>query len=91
MMELNYVSQEELVEMHEASVAMLENTGIKCCSAKFLKVAEDIGLKVVYEDDGKTRGRIYYTKEQIEKAIETAPKKFSIYGIMFLSDHNIRI
>jgi len=81
MMELNYVSQEELVEMHEASVAMLENTGIKCCSAKFLKVAEDVGLKVVYEDDGKTRGRIYYTKEQIEKAIETAPKKFSIYGL----------
>lgn len=81
MMTLNYVSEEEIVKMHEASVSMLKNTGIKCCSAKFLHVAEDVGLKVTYEDKEKSRGRIYFTREQIDKAIESAPQKFSIYGL----------
>lgn len=81
MMELNYVSEDELVKMHKASVEMLENTGIKSCSAKFLAKAEEIGLKVVYENDEKTLGRIFFTNEQIEKGLEAAPKKFSIYGL----------
>lgn len=80
-MELNYVSQEDVVKMHEASVAMLEKTGIKCTSARFLQVSEDIGLNVTYEDEAKTKGRIRFTKASIEKALETAPKKFSIYGL----------
>ncbi|MEG0873859.1 MAG: trimethylamine methyltransferase family protein [Clostridiales bacterium] len=80
-MELNYVSEKEIVKMHEASVEMLEKTGIKCTSAKFLKVSEDVGLSVTYENDEKTHGRIRFTKAQVDKALETAPKKFSIYGL----------
>lgn len=80
-MQLNYVSETELEQMHQASVAMLEKTGIKCKSQRFLQIAEDVGLKVVYEDDEKTKGRIYFTEKSIDKAIKSAPQKFSIYGL----------
>ncbi|AET66811.1 trimethylamine:corrinoid methyltransferase [Desulfosporosinus orientis DSM 765] len=72
-MRLDYFSEEELIQVHEASLEMLKNTGIHTISERFKKVLLENGCRE--END-----RILFTQDIIEKALKTVPKQFKIYG-----------
>lgn len=79
-MRLHYCSEAEVMKMHEASLAILEKTGIKSTSEKFIAFCKEAGLDVTDDISGKG-SRIRFSKDIVEKALKTAPKKFSIYGL----------
>ncbi len=77
---LNYVTPEDIKKMQEATIQLLEKTGVRAKSQRFLDKAAEVGLRVE-KKDGDDFGTIYFTKAQIDKALSTAPQKFSIYGL----------
>lgn len=72
-MRFDFFSDEELIQVHEASIEMLKRTGIHTISDRLKKVLLENGCRE--EDD-----RILFTQEVIEKALKTVPKHFNIYG-----------
>ncbi|EHQ90593.1 trimethylamine--corrinoid methyltransferase [Desulfosporosinus youngiae] len=72
-MRSDYFSEEELIQVHEASLELLKRTGIHTISERFKKVLLDNGCQE--END-----RILFTQDVIEKALKTVPKQFKIYG-----------
>ena len=80
MPKLEYVTSQEIERMHEATVELLTKTGIRATSQRFIDATAGLGLKVVKNDSDKF-ATIYFTEEQIERALATAPAKFTIYGL----------
>lgn len=72
-MKFEYFSEQQLKEVHEASVQLLIRTGIGTTSDGFKALLSDNGCRV--END-----RVFFTREIIETALGQAPSKFSIYG-----------
>lgn len=68
-----YLSKNELGQMHEATLQLLENTGIYATSERFLGKCAELGLKV----DGH---RVYFPRALVEKGLSTAPSHFSTWG-----------
>ncbi len=72
-MSFDYLSREDLSKIHEATLDILENTGIRSKSQRFLDKASTLGLTV----KEKT---IYFPRDKVNEAIRSAPSHFSTFG-----------
>jgi trimethylamine--corrinoid protein Co-methyltransferase len=63
----------KLMAIHESSMKILENTGIKLQNPEVLKIIREKGVKVL----GQTA---FFNREQIMKWVSKAPKDFTIYA-----------
>lgn len=61
----------QMTQIHQASMALLQTTGIVINEAEALSIFKQHGYKV----EGKT---VFPTEEQIRKALSTVPSKFTI-------------
>ncbi|MDR2487427.1 MAG: trimethylamine methyltransferase family protein, partial [Clostridiales Family XIII bacterium] len=68
-----YFDPEELDQIHEATLQILENTGIYSTSERFLSTASSLGLTV-------KDGRILFPRDLVEKGLKSAPSHFSTWG-----------
>jgi len=68
-----YLEQDELERIHEATLTLLEQTGIYATSQRFLGQCAQLGLKVEGE-------RVYFPRDLVAKALAAAPSKFSTWG-----------
>lgn len=67
------MQEKKLQSIHEASMRILEKTGIKFHHPRALKVLEENGIRI-------KQGIAYFTEEQIQYWIKKAPKQFVLYG-----------
>ena len=72
-MRLKYLTQADVEKIHEATLQLLEKTGIRSQSERYLSKAKEVGLTV--EDNV-----IYFPRKMVEKGLSTAPSHFTIYG-----------
>ncbi len=68
-----FLSQEEKEIIHQKSIEILENTGIKFPSEKALAILEKAGAKVDYDTE-----IAYISESMVKRAFETAPKEILI-------------
>jgi len=67
---LNILQQDDLSRIHEASVKVLQQTGMVFHKREVLELFEKHGARI----SGKT---VYFTKDLIENALKTCPSKFT--------------
>ena len=79
-MRLHYCSEAEVKKMHEATLDILEMTGITSFSPTFVDFCRESGLKVEGDPGGKG-SRIRFPRDIVEKALKDAPRSFTIYGL----------
>ena len=74
--QINFLSQEEQEQIHEAALWLLSNVGMQMPSAEAIDIMQKAGAKI----EGKDIVKI--TKELVTRAVETAPKRdgFVLYG-----------
>ncbi|GAB6154813.1 glycine betaine--corrinoid protein methyltransferase [Desulfosporosinus burensis] len=72
-MKFELLADEEVSQIHEASLKVLETIGIHTTSDRFKKLLLDNGCK-------EETGRILFPREVIEKALKTVPQEFKLYG-----------
>jgi trimethylamine--corrinoid protein Co-methyltransferase len=79
---LSFMDSEIIEEVHEASLCILKETGIMIDSEKVFKTLKDHGIvpQVVDQKRGKTFWNVKFSRDIIEKALETAPKSFILGG-----------
>ncbi|AFV12931.1 trimethylamine methyltransferase [Thermacetogenium phaeum DSM 12270] len=70
-MKFEILPEEELMKVHEASVEILKNTGIRTTSPKFRSLLLDNGCK-------EKKDRITFTDDVIEKALKSVPGPWEI-------------
>lgn len=68
-----YLSKQNVEDIHESTLRVLEEVGIKSQSTRFLSACQNLGLRV-------QEGVVYFPRELVEKAIQSAPSQFTIYG-----------
>ena len=66
---IEFLSTEEIEAIHNASLRVLEGTGIKVMSKRALDILNSAGAKVDYE-----KNHAFIPKELIEEALKRAPK-----------------
>jgi trimethylamine:corrinoid methyltransferase-like protein len=71
---ISFLSQDELKAIHNASLQVLEKTGIKVMSKKVLDILGEAGAKVDYEKKSAT-----IPANVVEEAVKRAPKTMK-YG-----------
>ena len=71
---ISFLSQDELKAIHNASLQVLEKTGIKVMSKKVLDILGEAGAKVDYEKKSAT-----IPANVVEEAVKRAPKTIT-YG-----------
>lgn len=64
-------STDQMTRIHDASMALLASTGVAFNEPEALEIFSANGFRV----DGKT---VYFTEAQIQKALETAPSRFTV-------------
>jgi trimethylamine---corrinoid protein Co-methyltransferase len=69
------LSNEELSQIHEASMEILEKTGLRMDHPVALEKLASAGARV-----DKARGRVYLSKDLVDQALKTAPKNFTCAG-----------
>ena len=67
------LSQEEIKQVHEGTLKVLAETGVRVLEQEALLLLREIGARV--EGD-----RVFISRELVEAAIETAPKSVPIYS-----------
>jgi trimethylamine--corrinoid protein Co-methyltransferase len=72
-MKFDYLSEEELTRVHEASVEILKTIGISTSSKRFKQLLLDNGCM-------ESGSRILFSQDAIEKGLKTAPSSFNLYG-----------
>ena len=74
--QINFLSQEEQEQIHEAALWLLSNVGMQMPSPEAIDIMQKAGAKI----EGKDIVKI--TKELVDRAVETAPKRdgFVLYG-----------
>ncbi len=72
-----YLDKEDLDKIHESTLTLLEKTGVRCKSERFLNKAKEIGLIVETIDDEQV---IFFPRKKVIQALSTAPSKFTTYG-----------
>lgn len=72
-MKFNYLSEDEVIQVHEASLEMLGTIGIHTTSDRFKKLL--LANRCQENED-----RIMIPREVVEQALKTVPKEFKIYG-----------
>lgn len=65
------LSPEAVKKVHEASLEVLERTGVKMTSKTWLKNLADAGCRVDFEDE-----RVWFAPEFVEEKIKLAPSEF---------------
>lgn len=70
---LEFISKEDYIRIHEASLKILAETGVAFHDDEALELFKKHGAKV----NDKV---VYITREMVEKALETAPRKFKWTG-----------
>jgi hypothetical protein len=73
MMRFDYYSEEQLLQVHEASLDFLKKVGISTSSERFRTLLLDNGCI----EKGK---RILFTQDVIDKGMKTVPAVFNLYG-----------
>jgi trimethylamine--corrinoid protein Co-methyltransferase len=66
-------TEQNLKNIHDASMALIERTGVKLHHADMLKLAAANGIRV-------TDGRVYFTRDQLKEWISLAPAEFTIHA-----------
>lgn len=79
-MKLNYATEADVLKMHEATLDLLEQTGIKSFSEKFIAFCKEVGLNVSDDPSGKG-ARIRFPRDIVEDARKKAPRAFTMYGL----------
>ena len=81
-LKLSFMDSELIEEVHNASLSVLEETGIMIDSEKVYKILkrEGIDVQVIDEKRGKTFWRVRFGRDVIAKALETAPKTITLAG-----------
>lgn len=69
------LTDEEMGQIHEASLEVLEKTGLRMDHPLAMEKLAGAGARV-----DKSRQKVYLTKELVEKALKTAPKSFTCAG-----------
>jgi trimethylamine--corrinoid protein Co-methyltransferase len=79
-LKLSFMDPELIEEIHEATLSVLEETGIMIDSEKVYKVLkrEGIDVQVIDQKRGKTFWRVRFGRDVIAKALKTAPKKIML-------------
>ena len=79
---LNLLNSELIEEVHNASLVILEETGIMIDSEKVCKILKKEGIDIQVSDKkrGKTYWRVKFGRDVIKKALETAPKTMTLAG-----------
>jgi len=72
---IDVLSPAELTRVHEMTLDVLENTGIKLTSPSVLKQLGEAGVKVDAEEE-----RVWFTSDQVEAAIKTVPSTLVMGG-----------
>ncbi len=65
------LTEEELTRLHDASMDILQNTGIAFNEDEALEIFKKNGFKV----EGKT---VFMTEKDVRKALETTPERFTV-------------
>lgn len=71
---MKFLSDDEMQQIHDASIYLLENKGVVFKSKEAIEILEKQGCTV----DKKI---VYFTKEIVNKALSTVPNKFKIHAI----------
>ena len=87
-MRLHYCSEADVQKMHEATLDILEKTGIKSTSDKFISFCKEAGLNVSDDISGKG-SRIRFPRDVVEKALRDAGKgkDMSALGLLNKMQH----
>lgn len=72
---MQVLSAEEIVEVHQASLRILSECGVKIFSEKVLRMLEEKGVGV----DWQTK-TARFSPEMVERCIRLAPKTFDLYA-----------
>lgn len=73
---LNFLSPEELQEIHDTSIRILEHIGLRVGSAEVIDQMKDKpGIKI-----NRNRQVMTFSEEAVMRAVDLAPKVFSVYG-----------
>ena len=73
-MRLEYLSKSDVEKIQEATLVLLEKTGIRSGSERFLNKAKEVGLTV-------NDGVVYFPRDLVKKGLSTVPSHFTLYGI----------
>jgi len=74
--QVEVLSEKEMHLIHEASVDILENTGVLVYSGKMRTLFAQEGLRVDEE-----KRRVYIPRSVLEKALESSPASFPLYNL----------
>jgi trimethylamine--corrinoid protein Co-methyltransferase len=66
-------TEQNLHNLHEASMKLIETTGFRLHHAEILALVAAKGVRVI-------DGRVYFTRDQIKEWISRAPAEFTIYA-----------
>ena len=73
---MELMTPSEAAQIHEATLTVLGKTGIKMpLKPDRLEKAQDLGLK--YD---KSKDRVYFTADVVEKALKSAPAEYTLYS-----------
>lgn len=72
-MKYEFLSKADLDAIHEATLEILETIGVRSASQRFLDKCAELGLTV-------KDGTVYFPRETVNKALETAPSIVNLYS-----------
>ncbi len=73
--EIKVLSNDEIARVHNATLDVLENTGVKFMCKSALKVFKEAGLHVDNDD------MVYFPPDVVERCIRTAPPRFTRFPL----------
>ncbi|MEM1545342.1 MAG: trimethylamine methyltransferase family protein [Candidatus Methanomethylicia archaeon] len=73
--QLKFLSEEEIRKIHEISLRILEEVGVKSTSKRILEVLSRSGIDVNVD-----KGIARISRSHVEEALKKAPKRIVIYG-----------
>lgn len=78
-MRFDYISEEDVAKLHDATCELLEDCGVRVKSESFIKAAKSVGLAVL-DDPNTGNYLVKFTRDQIEQAIKSAPAEWTMHG-----------
>lgn len=71
---LTLLSNEDIERIHTASLTILNKTGVLIHNPRIRQLLAEAGIRL------EPRGKVYFSEQQVLKAIQTAGKKFTLHG-----------
>ncbi|MGL4483518.1 MAG: trimethylamine methyltransferase family protein, partial [Anaerovoracaceae bacterium] len=72
---LKFLSENDIIAVHEATLTLMQNYGVKIIGEEARSYYKNVGCDLSSKD-----GRVKFPKDVVEKAIETTPEKFIMCG-----------